>query len=121
MITLYHETTKKPVEIDRFLGDHILVKRYAMPEQVGSLFTPQADHRFAGFGIDKTQTLWEVLHGNAKADEWWGAHIPVGAIVSTQRRWPLDIHLTTEDGIACFLLSASRCGIRGVILYDHEG
>ena len=120
MITLYDDVSHKPVELARLLRDELLVKRYKMPEKVGSLYTPAADNKTALFGSDRTQTLWEVILSNPTAEEALGMCIPVGCIVQTLRRFPRDTNLVDSGGDACFLLSIETCGVRGIITYAAE-
>ena len=37
---LYNAVTREPVEVARLLRDEVLVRRYRMPERVGSLYLP---------------------------------------------------------------------------------
>jgi hypothetical protein len=120
MFIMYHETTRAPMHVMRLLRDDIIVRRYTTPERVGSIFLPASDHRYKHYAYDKTQTLWEVLVSNAKADEAVGLPLSVGCIVQTLRRWPRDLHAVDASGEHCFLLSPSTCGIRGVIAYADE-
>jgi len=120
MITLLHDVTKQPITIARLRRDELLVKRYTMPEKVGSLFTPAADNKTAVYGADRTQTLWEVVCSNPKAEDAIGMHIPEGAIVQTLRRFPRDTNLVNEKGEPHFLLSVEVCGVRGVITYTID-
>ena len=117
---VYNRLTKEPVNIARLMRDEIMVTPYQMPEKVGSLYTPAADNKTALFGKDRTQTLWEVIVSNEEADEAFGMHIPVGAIVQTLRRFPRDSYCETKDGRACLLLSIEACGVRGIITYTDE-
>ena len=117
---IYNRVNRLPITIARLMRDEILVTPYRMPEKVGSLYTPSADNKTAQFGKDKTQTLWEVLLGNVKADEVMGMHIPIGAIVQTVRRFPRDSGCETDDGRSVHMLSVEDCGVRGIITYTDK-
>ena len=112
MITLYDKITRKPVTLSRLMRDEILVTAYTKPDRVGHIIIPEVAK------TDRTQTLWEVIASNAKAEEALGMKLAVGDIVQTQRRWPRDTHLVTESGAPALLLSIEHCGIRGVISYE---
>lgn len=113
-VTLYHETTRQPVALQRLLRDDVVVRRYMKPERTEAGVIIPATAR-----TDGTQTLWEVVASGEGADAALGTPLRPGDILQTQRRWPRDLHLVTQDGAHALLLSIADCGIRSVIRYDE--
>ena len=58
-------------------GDRIIVRRYTLPEMVGSLYLPDA------YRADMTGTLWEFVRGGPDVAMDLGLELEEGDIIQT--------------------------------------
>lgn len=108
---LLNRTTRASTVIERLMGDNILVTHYRRPEEYGSLVLPKT------YEDDTSNTLWEIVQTNEVAEDAVGMRLPVGAVLTTLRRWPEDTNLVTPDGRNVFVLSIAAAGIRSITVY----
>jgi co-chaperonin GroES (HSP10) len=85
-----------------------MVKRYETPEQTpGGIYIPDT------YRHDHTQTLWEVVMPNPKADDVLGCVVGAGDIVVTLRRWPVDLGMEDQDRNRLFAMRAGE--VRNIV------
>jgi hypothetical protein len=84
--------------------DLLLVKRYAKPEKVGSLYLPDE------WRDDRSGMLWEFVKAGREVFRTLGIKIPLGSIIKTRPGKVVDSGLLDEiDNKQLFFLKAEDC------------